>query len=260
MSDHDALLAAILANPGEDTPRLVFADWLQENGDSDRGEFIRTEVELARTPPTTEDDQRRRRVLHHRRAELLKLHRARWLAPFLPHVGDPRFERGFVSSVEASAETFLRHAEEWFGITPLNRVKFTNSFAFERDAGRRTTRVFTSPLMARLESIDLERCQLTVTDIDDFARFSTLPRLRELVLAWNALHNEGAMVLAGMAQLASLESLDVVGNKIGDAGARAIAQSKYLSGLKELRITRNPIRSKKTWALLEHRFGPAFVG
>lgn|GEM_PF-1232988 len=31
MSDRDALLAAIRANPDEDTPRLVFADWLDEH-------------------------------------------------------------------------------------------------------------------------------------------------------------------------------------------------------------------------------------
>lgn len=31
MSDSDALLAAILANPDDDAPRLVYADWLDEN-------------------------------------------------------------------------------------------------------------------------------------------------------------------------------------------------------------------------------------
>ncbi len=31
MTDEDALLAAILADPEDDTPRLVFADWLDEN-------------------------------------------------------------------------------------------------------------------------------------------------------------------------------------------------------------------------------------
>lgn len=31
MTDEDALLAAILAAPDDDTPRLVFADWLDEN-------------------------------------------------------------------------------------------------------------------------------------------------------------------------------------------------------------------------------------
>lgn len=33
MNDRDALLTAILASPGEDTPRLMLADWLEEHGD-----------------------------------------------------------------------------------------------------------------------------------------------------------------------------------------------------------------------------------
>jgi uncharacterized protein (TIGR02996 family) len=51
MSDRDALLAAICAQPDEDTTRLVFADWCDENDEPDRAAFIRTQVELARTPP-----------------------------------------------------------------------------------------------------------------------------------------------------------------------------------------------------------------
>jgi uncharacterized protein (TIGR02996 family) len=47
MSDHDALLAAICANPREDTPRLVFADWLEEHGQAERAAFIRTDVAMA---------------------------------------------------------------------------------------------------------------------------------------------------------------------------------------------------------------------
>ena len=37
----EPFLAAISANLDDDTPRLVFADWLQENGDEPRAEFIR---------------------------------------------------------------------------------------------------------------------------------------------------------------------------------------------------------------------------
>ena len=36
MTDDEALLAAIIADPDEDTPRLAYADWLQENGQSER--------------------------------------------------------------------------------------------------------------------------------------------------------------------------------------------------------------------------------
>ncbi len=45
MSDRDALLAAIRAHPDEDTPRLAYADWLEENGDGKRAAFIRAEIE-----------------------------------------------------------------------------------------------------------------------------------------------------------------------------------------------------------------------
>jgi uncharacterized protein (TIGR02996 family) len=45
--DHDALLRAICENPREDTPRLVYADWLEENGQPERAAFIRTDVAMA---------------------------------------------------------------------------------------------------------------------------------------------------------------------------------------------------------------------
>lgn len=47
MSDEAAFLAAILAEPADDTVRLVYADWLQENGQPERAEFIRVQVELS---------------------------------------------------------------------------------------------------------------------------------------------------------------------------------------------------------------------
>jgi uncharacterized protein (TIGR02996 family) len=41
MTDREALLRAIIENPADDAPRLVYADWLDEHGDPDRAEFIR---------------------------------------------------------------------------------------------------------------------------------------------------------------------------------------------------------------------------
>lgn len=51
MSDHDALIAAICDQPDEDTPRLVYADWLEENDRPEQAAFVRAQIELARTPP-----------------------------------------------------------------------------------------------------------------------------------------------------------------------------------------------------------------
>lgn len=48
MTDADALLAAIIAAPADDAPRLVYADAIQES-DPDRAEFVRVQVAIART-------------------------------------------------------------------------------------------------------------------------------------------------------------------------------------------------------------------
>lgn len=49
MTTSDALLAAVLASPADDLPRLVFADWLDENGSPDLAAFIRVSCERAKT-------------------------------------------------------------------------------------------------------------------------------------------------------------------------------------------------------------------
>ena len=43
MSDDLAFIRAVQANPDDDAPRLVYADWLDERGDR-RGEFLRLEI------------------------------------------------------------------------------------------------------------------------------------------------------------------------------------------------------------------------
>lgn len=49
MTDTLSFLRAIAANPGDEATRLVFADWLEENGDW-RAEFLRLDCAL-RAPP-----------------------------------------------------------------------------------------------------------------------------------------------------------------------------------------------------------------
>lgn len=51
MTERDALLAAILSSPEDDTPRMIYADWLEERGEVERADFVRVQCELARTPP-----------------------------------------------------------------------------------------------------------------------------------------------------------------------------------------------------------------
>ncbi|MBM3981395.1 MAG: TIGR02996 domain-containing protein [Planctomycetes bacterium] len=50
-----ALEKAIVAHPDEDTPRLAYADWLDEHGDPDRAAFIRAQCRLADLSPAAPD-------------------------------------------------------------------------------------------------------------------------------------------------------------------------------------------------------------
>ncbi len=50
-ADERGLWAAVLAAPDDDLPRLVYADWLEENGRGPLAAFIRAQIDLARVTP-----------------------------------------------------------------------------------------------------------------------------------------------------------------------------------------------------------------
>lgn len=99
MSDEPALLAAIRAHPDEDTPRLIYADWLDENGQPERAEFIRL-----RCLPEPGEEQEGRAI------DLEAQNRGRWLA----WLGVPQFteatwefRRGFPEYLQFDAGLLL---------------------------------------------------------------------------------------------------------------------------------------------------------
>src|SRR5829696_3648603 len=111
MSERDLLLKAVCENPDDDTPRLVFADWLQEHDEEERAEFIRLQVrhaELLRHAVQDADG------LARRARELWLQHGERWRAE-LPVVSGltwhDAFFRGFVERAAVASDTELvRHA------------------------------------------------------------------------------------------------------------------------------------------------------
>src|SRR5262245_44796938 len=110
MKHPDAFLQAITASPEDDTPRLVYADWCEENGEPDRADLIRAQCELARL--TT--DSPRRRLLAARAWELVNRHGEEWAAPVRDLVEEWHFRRGFIDRVTVSAETLITRADELF--------------------------------------------------------------------------------------------------------------------------------------------------
>ena len=93
----DELLAAIYAAPGDDGPRLVFADALSERGDP-RGEFIALQVGHAAGQRSPESLARETQLLSNPKD------RAAWALP-LSKGGECRFTRGFPGRMTFRAAT-----------------------------------------------------------------------------------------------------------------------------------------------------------
>src|SRR5919197_4498856 len=113
-----AFLDRVCADPDDDAPRLIFADWLDERADP-RGEFIRVQVALARMPA----DDPRAADLQDREATLLARYHARWSEPLKGAAGWAEFRRGFVETVNIEARPFLRRAADLFRLAPVRHLR-----------------------------------------------------------------------------------------------------------------------------------------
>jgi uncharacterized protein (TIGR02996 family) len=131
MANEAAFLQDVIAHPNDDAPRLVFADWLDERGESARAEFIRLQCERARLP--LEDEKQS--PLQARELRLLAAHSTSWRSghPLL-HRG--RFRRGFIEFVQASAKELLEQGSELFTLAPIRDVCLTD-LGQEAGAGAR---------------------------------------------------------------------------------------------------------------------------
>ena len=122
MTEREALLRAICENPDDDTPRLVFADWLQENGEEQRAEFIRVQIEQSKLKPQTVPYWK----CYSRARKLFAGHGGDWCEEIHP---DPSFRwdefvRGFTEGVKVPTfGSFEQFADRIFAHTPLKTLR-----------------------------------------------------------------------------------------------------------------------------------------
>jgi uncharacterized protein (TIGR02996 family) len=83
--DLRALLAAVVAEPADDTVRLAYADCLQEHGNAPRAEFIRLQIDAERLHP----DSNARARLEERAQALFAEHWTDWWGEVCAAVGFP---------------------------------------------------------------------------------------------------------------------------------------------------------------------------
>lgn len=239
-TDEQPFLDAIFERYDDDRPRLVYADFLDDAGESERAELIRVQLALARLG----EDDPRRPLLNDRKDELLAQNRAAWTAALAGLVESIDFRRGIPDSASVDAATFLERGDELLAKLRVRRLRL-------RDAAPVVAKLFASPLLANLRELDLCDADLRNSGLAPLARSPHLKDLEALDLGFNNLEDAGVEVLARSSGLPNLASLALNDNDgITADGLKALAESPFFAGLTSLDVSGNDINETGIAALL----------
>jgi uncharacterized protein (TIGR02996 family) len=225
MSEHAGFLKAIIDHPDDDAHRLVYADWLDEQGQPARAQLIRTQCALGQLLVESDDpfESSANVEVMQQRPEL----RRPLLAPFfhlLPQLGEPDeapeevlasafrvwVRRGFVEGLEIfggqTTALFARDAARVFEQTPLLHLRIRRE-ASRQDMAmlyprrqdplqvRALRALIDQECISRLRTLDLSFLSLGDDAGRCLLRCRDRLRLRRLNLQVNALYGEVARQL-----------------------------------------------------------------
>jgi len=282
MSEAEAFLQAIRADPDDDAVRLVFADWLEEREGSawsvghepvpsrERADFIRVQVMLSQLPM----HDSRRPEWRERESQLFSRHEA-MIRSELPEWMRDRaiYERGFAFAFHLTGWEWLNRKGDLLRRFPIQRVilqaAMPNLFPIFADAdwefireldlsgyGLNVAGVEQLALCERL--VVLRRLDLSYNQIDDaaliaFTQSRFLSRLESIDLASNQLTTMMPLVLLA-SQVPRLRHLGMRDNSLGDRGMLEIARLARPSPLTSLDLSGNRIRERGVEVLADSVF------
>jgi uncharacterized protein (TIGR02996 family) len=262
--DEPAFLESIRENPLEDTPRLVYADWLEEQLDFARADFIRIQCRLARTSPgdtVREELQRQER-------ELWFANQFQWKAESnLPtNLTTGVFDRGFPHPrhVELDAQMLLGMPDTVWRMAPLWGISFLPRPVdilphvaamkelsqiseleiypiTEEIEPRLILPILTSPHLKNLRTLQLNGIRCQPEHLRVAIESGNLRNCMRLRISAMPLGELGCSWIANSKDLLELESLELSACQIGDEGCRTLAQANNLPSLSRLRLPQNQI-------------------
>jgi uncharacterized protein (TIGR02996 family) len=207
MSENTArgFLDDIISHPEDDTPRLIYADWLEDHGQLARAEFIRLQIERARLPHW---DARQVRLRLRERA-LIEEHGRKWREELgtIKGITWGEFRRGFTASAGfGSFAVFETSAEACWTQAPIEAV----SVRWPRQSDVKET-------VAPIEC------------------------LRELTITGKLVNQDDAVRLANLPLLSTLRALTIPDAGLGMEGFRRLTHSPFLGNLTALRVPYNSL-------------------
>ena len=242
LSQHEAFLRAIFDAPDDDTPRLVYADFLEENGEPARAEIIRWQCDpTGRTAPQASDEV----WGHHERG-----FRAPWktITLRLDRLRDPV---GFRKSAVAECpECFAVEGVKLWG----GRISSAEPF----------DSLFSLAAFARMAELSLEGEEHTATVPRSRPDYSVLPDYGREVppdyVLKPVITIPGVEALAHHRGARRITSLDLRNNNLDNDAARALVKSPFLGNLKRLQLLEGNRLRGRVWQQVIERFGEDVVG
>lgn len=250
----EALIQEVLAHPEDDNVRRVYADWLDDEGQHERAELIRTQLGLE----ALGDLDPGREQLLRRERELLSRPAAEWQGPPLPGLR-LTYQRGFPDGVEGSLADLARHARALLRAAPVTRATLSgleDSQALEklkdvgllgqlrevRILGQEATTAALADLLAccgRLRTLYLDGSSIGTDGVRALAEKLPSQSLRHLSLAAAGVNATSIEVLCRAEALALLESLTLDDNSLGSAATQLLVGARALGRLRHLSLARN---------------------
>ncbi|MFO0849462.1 MAG: TIGR02996 domain-containing protein [Gemmataceae bacterium] len=267
MSDHDALLAAVLADPDSDLPRLVFADHLDESGhpaDAARAQFIRLQIEAARLLESARDDA----ITLHRAARALEGHCRDEVDLVMPPEEYGAYmvmrRRGFAHQLWTGSNDLERLGSQLFAVAPIRSVTLTsflgsNDWLEHADYLGRVEELSIAPVpLQRPTYPGNGPPQEHDADYRPLVETAHLTCLQQLYLIQNRLDNNWlvwfARAFTRTSFANSLRVLDLSGNYLTDAGASVLVAASGFDRLNQV-VLAGTYFTPHGVGLLRRRFG-----
>jgi uncharacterized protein (TIGR02996 family) len=265
MSLEDAFLDDINERPHDDAPRLVYADWLDDNGQPERAEFIRVQCRLAELPTGHPE----RPAVEKREHALWKKHAKAWRKPLPPRHRKGPFYRGFVVPVWYLSASGLPPDLTPPACAPLWEADLAGDLEgmdlaahplLGRVAHLRLPQVPTdwlqrllmSPAVAHLTGLRHHWfSEAGSARARAIAESPYLTRLTDLHLWGAPLGPEGGRALAASPYLRRLRDVWLAAAQLGNEGVIALAGSPVLDTVIRLNLSTNNLTNKAADALLE---------
>jgi uncharacterized protein (TIGR02996 family) len=249
-----ALEAAVVAAADDDTPRLAYADWLDEHDDPDRAEFIRVQCRLADLSPADPDWV----DLTERQDELAARLKPRYLGLELDRADrfyfgtdlignhEEPFRRGFPYFISCQTE-----GNEWTPketrrvIAELTRlVRTTTIRGFEPDQmpAAQLAELLAAPVASQLTGFAGRPHAVTEDWEDEFAEFyrviATHPALRRVkqLYLYGGIPADGVAALAKATALGSVRRMTIQGLDAPKATIDKLTRADWFHQLRHFRV------------------------